>query len=402
MIYPFQPAILDAMPTALQRRFGDLELYLLKQICERIKASGQLNQSAIEMIKALRSHGISLDDIKKAISTCLKLANNDVDNLLNDVVARNLQYYRQFTTALQLTDPEDWVSQADIDRIKAQTKGTFTNLTQSMGFVDNFGRVTNVGAIYQHVLDVAELQIKSGAISYNTAIYNAVKELADGGLKTVDYASGHVDQLDVAVRRAVMTGVSQLCDKYTVQAAERLQTDLFEVSAHRGARDTGTGPANHKAWQGKVYTTDPNNTKYPNIYTVCGLGTGEGLEGWNCRHRRFPFIEGISEPTYTQEQLDNIDPPPFKFMDKEYTCYEATQKQRQIERTIRKLKRRYVAMDAAGMKDEALPVSIKIKQLEGLYKEFSKVADLPMQKERANAYQMTPKQFTDMEKLVNR
>ncbi|MCQ4735464.1 MAG: phage minor capsid protein [Anaerotruncus colihominis] len=27
----------------------------------------------------------------------------------------------------------------------------------------------------------------------------------------------------------------------------------MEVSAHGGARNKGTGPANHESWQGKVY-----------------------------------------------------------------------------------------------------------------------------------------------------
>ena len=234
---------------------------------------------------------------------------------------------------------------------------------------------------YQHALDRAEMQILSGGINYNEAIKTAVKELADSGIKAVDYESGHVDQIDVAVRRAVMTGIGQLCDKYTVQAAEYLGTSDFEISAHVGARDTGTGWQNHKVWQGKVYS-EGQGKRYPDIYSVCGLGYVDGLEGANCRHKRFPWVEGASERTYTDEQLKNIDPAPFSFQGKMYTAYEATQKQRQIERTVRKLTREKNAYKAAGLSDDARDVSIRIRRLKTQYKEFSAAAGLPEQRER--------------------
>lgn len=194
---------------------------------------------------------------------------------------------------------------------------------------------------YQWALDSAALQVQSGAINYNQAIKTAVKELADSGLKVVDYESGHRDHVDVAVRRAVMTGVSQICAKYTEQSSEYLDTPYFEVSAHVGARDKpGPSPwSSHKDWQGRVYSVRVGDI-YPSIYDVCGLGAVDGLEGVNCRHRRFPWVEGVSERTYTNEQLEHIDDDHgCTFDGKDYTAYEATQMQRRIERTVRKLKR---------------------------------------------------------------
>lgn len=102
------------------------------------------------------------------------------------------------------------------------------------------------------------------------------------------------------------------------------------------------------------------------------------------RHSYWPFIEGVSRRTYTDEELENIDPPPFEFEGKEYTRYEATQKQRMIERTIRKLKRERVAFKAAGAKNREQAVSIRIRRLDSEYKAFSKAAGLPEQRERMN------------------
>ena len=394
--YPFQPAILDAIPEELAELFRSLEITLLEEICSRLNLADQLNEVTVQDIRALRSHGIDLEDIEKAIRETTGISKKKLDQLLNDVVERNQAYYTELIDIAAVTKPETLVSERDIEAIRQQTRDTFTNLTQSMGFlVDNGRTMLPPAKAYQWALDSAEMQIQSGAISYNQAIATAVKQLADSGLcvvydkagnpikNMVGYESGHKDQLDVAVRRAVMTGVSQLCAKYTEQSAEYLNTPYFEVSAHAGARDVpGPSPwSSHKEWQGKVYSIRSGDI-YPNIYEVCGLGAVDGLEGANCRHRRFPWVEGVSERTYTDEQLASIDPPPFEFEGKKYTMYEATQKQREIERTIRKLKREQAAFKAAGMTEEEQAVSVAILRLKKKYTEFSKQAGLPEQKER--------------------
>lgn len=100
------------------------------------------------------------------------------------------------------------------------------------------------------------------------------------------------------------------------------------------------------------------------------------------RHTFYPFVEGVSERTYTDEELANIDPPPFTFDGKQYTQYEATQKQREIERTIRKLTREKTAYEAAGLAKDAQNVAARISVLRSKYKKFSKAAKLPLQNER--------------------
>lgn len=391
MKYPFQPDILDALPEELVELYRNLEMTLLEEICSRLRISGQLNEVTVQDIRALRSHGIDLEEIKKAIAKTANISQKKLDELFDDVVARNQKYYTELIDLAHVTAPEHIVDIEDTWAIYEQTKQTLQNITQSMGFLVDKGRTMLPPAkTYQWALDNAVMQIQSGAISYNQAIASAVKQLADSGLKTVDYESGHVDSIDVAARRAVMTGVSQLCDKYTAQSAEYLGTRYFEISAHSGARDKpGKSPwSSHKEWQGKVYylseygEPDPLG-KYPDLVDKTGFGFVDGLGGANCRHRRRAFVEGIMERTYTDKELDHIDDGlGCEFEGKKYTAYEATQKQRQIESTIRKLKREKTAFEAAGLKEPATNVDIKIKRLRKEYKEFSKEAGLPEQWER--------------------
>ena len=385
MKYPFQPEILDALPEELAELYRGLEDTLLTEICSRLKLRDELNEVTVQDIKALRAHGIDLKEIEKAIRKTTGISEQKLKKLLDDVVAQNQAYYTELITLADVTRPDVLVDAAAIAAIYAQTKQECRNITRSMGFlVDNGRTMLPPAKAYQWCCDSALMQVQSGAISYNQAISDAVKQLADSGLKTVDYESGHRDQVDVAARRAVMTGVSQVCAKYTEQSAEYLETPYFEVSAHSGARDKpGPSPwASHKAWQGKVYSVNKDDI-YPNIYDVCGLGAVDGLEGANCRHRRFPWVEGVSERTYTDEQLAHIDDGlGCEYDGKKYTAYEATQMQRSIERQIRKQKRLRDAYKAAGLKDDETAANIKLRRLNAKYKEFSKAAGLPEQKER--------------------
>lgn len=383
--YPFTPELLDAMPEELAELYRGLEDTLLIEICSRMKLRDELNEVTVQDIKALRSHGIDLKEIENAIRKATGISEKKLNELIDDVVERNQKYYTELIALAHITQPETLVSVEDTWAIYEQTKQTMRNITRSMGFLVDAGRTMLPPAkAYQWALDNAVMQVQSGAINYNQAIKTAVKQLADSGLKVVDYESVHRDQIDVAARRAVMTGVNQICAKYTEQSAEYLETPYFEVSAHAGARDIpGKSPwSSHKAWQGLVYSTRSNDI-YPSIYDVCGLGAVDGLEGANCRHRRNVWVEGVSERTYTDEQLAHIDDDlGCEFDGKNYTAYEATQMQRRVERQIIKQKRFVTAYKASEQKDEYYAAKAKLVRLNAKYKSFSEAAGLPLQWER--------------------
>lgn len=389
MKYPFQPEVLDALPEELAELFRALEITLLEEICSRLKAADELNEVTVQDIRALRSHGIDLKEIEKAIRGTSGISESKLNELLEEVVEKNQQYYNEVITLADVTKPETLVNASDIDAIKRQTLQEMRNITRTMAFVVDAGRtIIKPKKALTWALDAALLQVQSGAVSYNTAIANATKQLADSGLRMVDYESGRSDQVDVAARRAVMTGVNQINQKYAEQSTEYLETDLVETSAHIGARNIGNVPENHEMWQGKWYrwSEKPQTStgEYPDFIETTGYGTGAGLGGWNCRHTFYPVVEGVSEATYSQADLDAMkgENRKFKFEGQEYDGYTATQEQRSIERTIRKLKREETAYNAAGLHDKELAVSIRIKRLSAKYKAFSRAAGLPEQRER--------------------
>ena len=371
MKYPFSPSVLDSLPEELAELFRGLELTLLKAICERLNLSDQL---------------------EKAILDVTGSAQEKLDKLLDDVVERNQAYYTEMIDLAHVTAPATLVNADDIEAIRKQAQREFRNITASMGFLVDSGRtMLKPAECYQWALDSAVIAIQSGAVSYNEAIRSAIRQLADSGLKTVDYESGHVNRVDVAVRRAVMTGVNQLNAKYREQSMDYLETDLVEVTAYLGARNI-PGPKGweaHSEWQGGVYRmmgkprTSTGNYAY--LEDACGYGDVTGILGANCGHNFHPFLEGIMERTYTDQQLEEMKPenrPKTMFEGKEYDDYQCREKQRQIENSVRKIKRRKAAFEAAGQTEDATAAGARLRALNAKYTAFSKAAGLPRQIER--------------------
>ena len=217
------------------------------------------------------------------------------------------------------------------------------------------------------------LDIPSGAFDYNTVLKRVVREMTNSGLRTVDYASGRSVRVEGAARNAVMTGVSQVTSKINEQNAKELDTEYFEVTCHGGARPS------HQEWQGKVYSKKE-------LETVCGLGTADGLCGCSCYHDYFPFIPGISERAYTDEELDKLkqeENAPREFAGKQYTKYEATQRQRALERTMRAQRQEIHLLKEGGANEEdIITARAKYRVTSSEYTRFSEAMSLPQQRER--------------------
>jgi hypothetical protein len=243
-------------------------------------------------------------------------------------------------------------------------------LQKTAGIMRNLTMTTALSGqeAFINAADVAYMQVSTGAMSYDQAIKAAVKQVASDGITAIDYATGHRDQLDVAMRRTVLTGVSQTSGQLQMNRADEMNCDLVQTSAHMGARPT------HEIWQGKIFSRSGTSDKYPNFEEETGYGTGEGLMGWNCRHSFYPFFEGISENAYDQETLNDYADKTVTYNEKEISQYQASQIQRSIERKIREYKRQSSALEAAKL-DNAEEIA-KIKEWQARMRDFIKQTKL--------------------------
>lgn len=140
MKYPFTPDVLDGLPEGIAELYRSLESTLLKEICSRLDLAGELNEVTVDSMRALRSHGISLDEIESAIRENTQISEEELQKLLDDVVARNQEYYTELIDLAGVTQPQTLLGDSDIDAIIRQTGTEMINITQSMGFLVDGGK----------------------------------------------------------------------------------------------------------------------------------------------------------------------------------------------------------------------------------------------------------------------
>lgn len=377
----FTPTEIEALPSAMEQLYRSLQLNIMSDLTERLKANGEEITSAADwQINRLYELGVSKDEIDSLIQSTLDVSDDEIDRIYDEVVKSGYSRNEELYTSKgkeYIPYAENKQLQQLVKAVKNQTKSEYRNITGSLGFAvrnaDNTLSFTPLADFYQRTLDNGLMQIVSGAVDYNTVLKRAVKAMTDSGLRTVDYASGWSNRVDVAARRALMTGFNQVVAKVNEDNAEQLGTEYFEVSYHRGARPT------HQVWQGRVYSKKE-------LETVCGLGTVTGLCGANCYHSYSPFIKGIDTLTYSEEELDRMNEEentPKEYNGRQYTAYEAQQRQRQLETAMRADRQKIELLTQGGADyDTITGAKVRYFQRQDEYVKFSKAMGLPEQWER--------------------
>ena len=257
-----------------------------------------------------------------------------------------------------------------VREMRKRATGDILNLTRTMGFSFPTGSVPARRA-FTAALNSALTQVVSGTVSYQQACANAVRLLTQSGLRHIDYKNGVTRQIDTAVRNAVLTASAQLSGEIMQANIEESGVAYVQVSAHWGARDS------HAVWQGKVYSL-------AEFRSVCGYGepsNPDHIYSYNCRHTHYPYWPGISEPVeYPPE------PGPFEADGKTYTYYQATQRQRAMERSIRAMKRDALAQDAMGDKGALAAAKIRLDEKTAAYKRFSAQVNMRPRLERTQVF----------------
>lgn len=336
------PNRLDKLPEPMIQLMSELQNEIISDICRRITKANYLTPTAEWQLYKANQLTISAREVKRRIAAKLKVRESTLKELYTDAVKTAI---REDEIIYKAAIAEGILSDNYRDKLTNYTRSkAFSNVLQrglknTNGLMRNLTNSAAAAANRQlsDALDLAFLKCASGAFTPQDAIFEAVRKLGQDGLKCVNYESGRTDQLDVAVRRAVVTGIGKTCCDMQLDLAKEMDSELVEVTAHLGARPS------HAEWQGQIYSLKKGHPKYPYFYDATGYGTGDGLGGWNCRHSFFPYFEGLSvaanAPTFSKEE--NLE---------EYTN---TQKQRAYERSIRKSKRELAALDSA--RQEASP-----------------------------------------------
>lgn len=234
-----------------------------------------------------------------------------------------------------------------------------------------YGHVQPLRDAYRQCMDYAFQQVFTGATDYNTAIRQATRNLADKGVRVIDYESGVHTSLEAAVRRNIMGGLGLMQEQISQQNHDEMGANGWEISAHAASAP------DHEPIQGRQYSNEA--FKRLNGSLKRRIGT------LNCGHKEFPIILGVSEPQYTPAELEQMRQQNAKGVTIEgrhYSLYEATQMQRKMERSIRKQKKRILVDKATGDEEKLQIDQTKLRMQNANYKKFSDAAGLRTQRER--------------------
>lgn len=369
----------NRMASKVAARYINLEERIMQDVVRRIKKAGEITSTADWQINRLRILGYSSEDIEREIKKALNASYPDMFELYDKVIdweyVRNKDIYEQINAEYIPFEENEQLMQIT-DAIMQQSLEDLENVTNSLGFyLDYNGKkvLTPLSQVYINYLDNACYDIVTGAFDYGSVLRKVITQLTNSGLRQIDYSSGRANRVDVAVRRTVMTAVSQITGKISEYNAQKLGTEYFEVEWHAGARPT------HAVWQGHVWSKEQ-------LHSVCGLGTVTGLLGANCYHTYYPFFPGISERNWSDDWLEEQnrkENEPREFQGKGYTLYEAKQRQRQMETAMRAQREKVCLLQHGGADpDEVILQKAKYQGQLNEYSRFCRKMKLTEERER--------------------
>ena len=366
------PQYLDSLPQTLVDMYSLVEIDILEDMARRISTYDYFIPAALHQNQKLQELGLTQQYIIEALAGMTGQTQQEIVDLLSEAsaeaVADDVEYY----TRAEVYKPDEVNTESLHKQLNSgllQTQQAFKNITRTTA--------NTATKQFENALDRAWTQINVGGMDYNTAIYNAIKDLSKAGVGAIAYKSGRVDSLEVAVRRAVVTGANQTAAKVQETLADELGVDLVEVTAHGGARP------DHAKWQGKCYSRKGRQViegvVYEDFEKATRYGHGDGLGGWNCRHNFHPYVHGAPR-TWTDKQIKALDKKNIEYNGKKYTEYEASQIQRGVERDIRSLKRQIAAIEAGG--GDASAERAKLRKANKAYTDFTEQTGLKKQTAR--------------------
>ena len=357
------PSYLDQLPDAFVQLWQQVEEQILQDVARRIGKMDKVTATANWQLWRYQQTEALRNDVVKLLAKYTGKSEAAIRRLLlqaaTEAMEREDAIYYHYDM-----EPTPFEESAALNNLldagARQTCGTWQNLTATTA--------NTVTGAFERTLDAAWLKVSTGAFDYKTAVKQAVDSLSDE-MPMVTYPSGHKDSIEVAARRAVLTGVNQTTGKLQVARMDEMGCEFVETTAHGGARPS------HAEWQGRRFhrggAVDYKGRHYPDFEAATGYGTGAGLCGWNCRHTFFAVFPELGDPPqWTQEQLRELNARNIEWNGKKYTAYEISQMQRARERNVRHWKKRYLAEDAAGL--DTTDSAVRLKAARQSLSDFTK------------------------------
>lgn len=368
----------------LVEMYQDLENWIISDIATRLIKSGELSGTADRELWKLQQMGLHNTEIVKRISEMSGKSRNEVRRLLRDSVMTSFSDDKEVLTQISASDI--------ISPLKNNMAIMAMNaeLIKTSGELDNLTKTTinQTQKDLLNMLNEVDYRVASGMQSYSSAVCEVLDRYAESGVM-VEYPTGTKRSLEAAVRCCIVTSMNQTAAQVTNIYIAQNKIEYVLVSAHPGARydkKNPTGISSHDHWQGKAYKIIGSEPGFPNLLESTGYtidpktGTGTvvnllGLHGYNCRHSHGPWRKDMVNKYLDENGNVNIN------ADESQKLYDLQQKQRLLEREIRKTKREIMT------KKQELDMIAETDVKEILQPQYDKLAyKLRMQNKRLQSF----------------
>lgn len=370
-------------------RINALNEDILTIIGNRIKQIGELTPTQVHQIQQMLMYNTDIDTIVQKLAEVTNMNVNDIYNMFEYSAKTNQDFAKQFYRARGISYipyAQNKVLKEQVRAIAKITAKEYANIsrTSAIGYTikDLKGNLVfkDISSTYKDIIDKAILNAGQGKTTYQQEMRNAIKQIGQSGLKTIDYESGRSMRLDSAIRMNTLEGLRNLNNQVQEQFGEEFGADGVEVSHH-----INSAPDHIDTVDGKQFSLNGDrvvNGKLYKDFNTVNNSLDRQVSTLNCRHYIFSIVLGVNKPQYTDKQLEEDkkkNKEGFDFEGKHYSNYEGEQLQRLIEREIRKQKDIQILAKSSGDKELTLQAQTKITQLTTKYKQLCNISGLPNQ-----------------------
>lgn len=389
---------LESLPEPVVENLQQQNAEVIKIICDRIKYFGNLRPTEInKLTNSVAFAGADLKKIEKLIMRYVKLNRAEVQKILQSAAMENDTFAEQFYKYRGLQPIQtgaDSYLQGLLSALSETTAAGFQNLSNTYGFKFPNRQAATLRQTYSSIIDRAIYEIKTGVTDYNTALRQSVRQLADSGIRVVDWASGVTRRADNAARMNILDGVRQLSQQMLNYHAQQYGSNGVELSAH------AISAPDHVEAQGHQFTNAEfekmqSGADFEDVNGKSYAGFKRPIGQWNCKHLAFPIIIGVSQPAHTESELNRLK-------QNSAEKYELTQEMRRKETNLRKLKERRMAYSAVGNDLDAMRTQREINEQTRSYKAFCNENILAPQNSRTDVDGFRKISVNGLQNLENR
>lgn len=383
-------------------KYNEKVLYELGQV---IKELGKVIPSDAYKLGQQLKYNTTIKDLERELAKITKKSIQEIHTVLEHIAKENIQFATPYYEAKGLDVPiykQHKELQRIVNSIAELSSNEFINIARSTGFklldYNKNPLLLNLEETYHRVIDEAVYAITTGKDSYNQLMRETLKQLANSGVRKIEYESGYTRRIDTSVRMNIMDAMRQVSNETSELFGKEFGADGVEITVH-------INPApDHADVQGHQFSHEEFKKfqNHEDCVDYKGIFISHNHEGhdrrkiseWNCYHEVNQIILGVSKPIYSIEELQNIidnNNNGVEIDDEHYTNYQATQLQRRLETEIKKAKEQQIIAKASGDDELVLSSEQRITHLKNKYVQISKQAGLKTNVDRTYVPSYKPK-----------